>query len=113
MPLPLFDKDQFLKSLANDEELAGELLAAFLEDSPVRRDSLGEALDANDAVAASKLAHSLKGMCGVVRAQALVDAALTMEHNAKTGNLDKVREQYATFVKLMEQAHQEMANFPS
>ncbi len=111
MPDSLFDAQKFLQSLANDEELARELLAAFMEDSPARRDSLKEALDADDAESASKLAHSLKGMCGVVRAQTLVDLALSMEHQSKNGDLDQVRELYATFVETLDLAHAEMKGF--
>lgn len=106
-----FNLQQFLQSLANDEELGRELLAAFMEDSPVRKDSLGAALDAGDADSASKLAHSLKGMCGVVRANVLVDAALSMEHTAKNGELEKTRETYAEFVKMMEQVHAEIQSY--
>ncbi len=113
MSQPLFDSQQFLQSLANDEELAQELLAAFMEDSPIRRDSLGEALEAGDAEAASKFAHSLKGMCGVVRSQSLVDLALSMEHMSKAGDLDKTKEIYTQFVDMLSEAHVEMRSFSS
>lgn len=108
---PVFNLQQFLQSLAGDKELAQELLGAFMEDSPVRVASLGEALDGNDAATSAKLAHSLKGMCGVVRTDDLVSLALSMEHAAQTGDLDKVREWYAEFVRVMEQAHAEMQAF--
>lgn len=112
MPEQLFDAQKFLQSLANDEELASELLAAFKEDSPARRDSLGQALEAGDVEKVSKLAHSLKGMCGVVRAQPLVELALSMEHLSKGGDLDKVRELFAAFVEKLDKAHAEMEAFP-
>lgn len=107
----IFNKQQFLQSLAEDEELARELLAAFMEDSPVRSASLGEALNADDAGAAAKLAHSLKGMCGVVRADDLVSLALAMEDSAKRGDLDKTKEQYAVFTEMLDTAHTEMRLF--
>lgn len=107
----IFDSTLFLQSLAGDQELAQELLAAFMEDSPVRSASLDEALKADDANGASRLAHSLKGMCGVVRAEELVKLALTMEASAKNGELDKTREQYTTFVDLLTKAHDEMNAF--
>lgn len=111
MPDVLFDSQKFLQSLANDEELAAELLAAFMEDSPSRTASLKEALATNDEEASSKLAHSLKGMCGVVRAQPLVEMALTMEQASKAGDLDKVREVFAKFTELLDKAHAEMKDF--
>jgi len=99
----LFNETQFLVSLAGDEELARELLVAFLQDSPQRTSELRKAIDAGDASAASKLAHSLKGMCGVVRAERLSELALSMEHLAKDGSLDQVRQDFALFTS----AHQE------
>lgn len=107
----LFDSQKFLHSLANDQELARELLDAFLEDSPIRSTSLGDALKDDDASTASKLAHSLKGMCGVVRTDSLVNLALLMENSAKNGELDKTRDQYAEFSQQLTSAHSEIHKF--
>lgn len=101
----------FLQSLAGDEELARELLAAFMEDSPKRSASLGEALDAGDANEASRLAHSLKGMCGVVRSDDLVTLALNMEHAAKNGDLEKTRKQHTKFVETLKLVHAEINTY--
>jgi len=109
----LFDSQRFLQSLAGDKELAQELLAAFMEDSPERASSLKEALDSGDAEEASKLAHSLKGMCGVVRAEPLVNLAISMEHGSKNGDLNKIKEQFDNFSKLLDAAHDEMRQFMS
>lgn len=108
---PIFNLQQFLQSLAGDEELARELLGAFMEDSPVRSASLNDALVADDAGNAARLAHSLKGMCGVVRAEDLVNLALSMENSAKTGNLDMTKKQYGQFKDMLAAAHQEMNSF--
>jgi HPt (histidine-containing phosphotransfer) domain-containing protein len=111
MTQPLFDSSAFLTSLADDRELAEELLSAFLEDSPVRHESLGRALDDDDGDEASKLAHSLKGMCGVVRAEKLVTLALNMEHAAKEGDLALTRELYAQFTETLAAVSQEIKRF--
>lgn len=111
MTQPIFNRENFLQSLAGDKELADELLTAFMEDSPVRAASLSEALDADNAGEASRLAHSLKGMCGVVRAEALVGLALSMENSAKDGKLDATREEFDQFSKMLITAHQEMQSF--
>lgn len=107
----IFDSQRFLQSLADDMELARELLAAFLEDSPVRKKSLDEALQAGDTDTASRMAHSLKGMCGVIRAEQLVNIALNMEHAAKNGELDKTRELYTHFDDKLSKAHLEIHAF--
>ena len=111
MTQAIFDSSAFLKSLADDRELAEELLSAFLEDSPARHESLGQALAGDKADEASKLAHSLKGMCGVVRAEALVSLALNMEHSAKDGDLVRTRELYARFTEVLAEAHDEIKQF--
>ncbi|MBI9078567.1 MAG: Hpt domain-containing protein [Pseudodesulfovibrio sp.] len=107
----LFDSQRFLQSLADDHELAMELLVAFVEDSSERSLSLKQALESGDSCTAMKLAHSLKGMCGVVRASALVDLSFLMEDAAKKGDLDKVREQYGIFAGVLEKALGEMRQF--
>lgn len=107
----IFDEKQFLQSLADDRELALELLGAFMDDSPARSSSLEEALENGDANNAARLAHSLKGMCGVVRAEDLVNLSLSMENAAKGGDLDKTKELYARFKPMLTAAHVEMQTF--
>ncbi len=111
MTQSIFDSERFLQSLAGDMELAQELLAAFMEDSPERTDSLGEALDSGDLATAAKLSHSLKGMCGVVRTDDLVHRALLMENTAKTGDLEKLKKQYVEFAAGLAAAHEAMRLF--
>ena len=111
MTLALFDIRKFLESLANDEELGRELVDAFLEDGPRRMAALTQALSVGDAAATSKLAHSLKGMCGVVRSDELSRLALEMEHLAREGRLDAVRERFARFEDLLARLMEEMARF--
>ena len=100
----LFNEEHFLASLAEDKELAQELLAAFLLDSPKRTAELRNAIAADDALTSSKLAHSLKGMCGVVRAERLSDLALAMEHLAKNGDMVEVKKQFDLFTQSFDQA---------
>ncbi|QGY39727.1 Hpt domain-containing protein [Pseudodesulfovibrio cashew] len=111
MTQSIFDLKNFLRSLADDDELARELLAAFMEDSPVRTASLREALANDDAGEAAKMAHSLKGMCGVIRSDALVSLALAMEISAKDENLDATREHFSRFSDLLDTAHDEMNDY--
>ncbi|WP_419785938.1 Hpt domain-containing protein [Pseudodesulfovibrio sp.] len=111
MTQSIFDSQTFLKSLANDRELAMELLAAFMEDSPERHSQLGEALAEQDGDTASKRAHSLKGMCGVVRTGPLVELALGMERSAKEGDLAETGKLYDQFSDLLVAAHEEIKTF--
>lgn len=107
----LFDKSRFLASLAEDDELARELLEAFLEDGPARIAGIRQALEMDDAGAVSTLAHSLKGMCGVVRAEALSQLAFSMELAGRDGKLDVVREQFVEFESMLDQAVEQMKEY--
>jgi HPt (histidine-containing phosphotransfer) domain-containing protein len=111
MTRDLFDTDQFMESLAQDRELAQELIDAFLEDCPRRVGELSEALEGEDVALATKLAHSLKGMCGVVRAGVLVRLALEMEYAGRNGNLDLMRDRFAAFSDKLERVEKLMARF--
>ncbi|MUM77273.1 Hpt domain-containing protein [Pseudodesulfovibrio sp. F-1] len=108
---PLFDEQRFVQSLAGDMELAAELVNAFLEDSPERSESLAAALEQGDMDQASKLAHSLKGMCGVVRSTVNAGLALSMEEAAKDGDLGTTRRLYADFVESLDTARLAMREF--
>ncbi|MGE4422630.1 MAG: Hpt domain-containing protein [Pseudodesulfovibrio sp.] len=111
MTRDLFDTDQFLASLAYDRELAVELIDAFLEDCPRRVAELTKALDGGDIVQGTKLAHSLKGMCGVVRADVLGRLALEMEHAGRNGNLELVRDRLGMFTGNLDQVRDLMVLF--
>lgn len=113
MTRDLFDAKQFMASIAYDDELAVELVDAFLEDAPRRVRGLDAALDAGDMPSAAKLAHSLKGMCGVVRSDTLSRMALEMEYAARDGRTDTVREKFADFVDSLEAAAGLMTAFKS
>ena len=104
MTIALFNEAKYLSSLADDEELAHELLDAFFDDSPKRIANLQKAIAAGDASTASKLAHSLKGMCGVVRAERLSELAFDMERLAKDGHMDKVETRFDAFTESHKQA---------
>eukprot|EP00831_Metopus_contortus_P041639 TRINITY_DN32714_c0_g1_i1.p4 TRINITY_DN32714_c0_g1~~TRINITY_DN32714_c0_g1_i1.p4 ORF type:complete len:132 (-),score=28.92 TRINITY_DN32714_c0_g1_i1:47-442(-) len=111
MTRKLFDVPQFMASLAEDEELARELIAAFLEDGPKRVVALSDALAAEDAEGVSRLAHSLKGMCGVVHAGSLAEMALNMEYASRGGDLTVVRERFDELKTLFEQVSARMQQY--
>ncbi|WP_018125875.1 Hpt domain-containing protein [Desulfovibrio oxyclinae] len=109
--MTFFDSEYFLGSLGGDSELAAELLDAYLEDSPKRRDTLAQAVETGDMDGAAKAAHSLKGMSGVVRATRLSEMALSIEMAAKEGREDYLREQFEQFDSSFADAIGEMRDF--
>jgi len=113
MSLKLFDQSEFMASLVYDKGLAKELLEAFLEDGPQRMAGLSEALENGDALQTSKLAHSLKGMCGVVHAESLANMALEVEYAAREGNLIKVVDKHGELKDVFDQLVDRMQAFLS
>ena len=111
MDKELFDADRFLRSLANDPVLAKELLQAWLDDCPERSGALKSAIQEGDTAAASKLAHSIKGMCGVVRSTTLADMAFGMEQAGKEDDLATLTRFFSLFESSMVQAQAAMHAF--
>jgi len=78
-----------------DEEIYREIahyFAGHLEES--LRD-LGEALDRADTESAGRFAHSMKGNCATVGAEAMRENCLTLEQLCRSGALEAARAQYA------------------
>lgn len=93
----VFNPELLLEKLEGDKELACELLEAFSEDAPMRMAALEQAVIDGDGEAACEAAHSLKGMCGVLRVQPLVNLALSMERAGRDDNIEKVQSALGTF----------------
>ena len=86
----VFDSQRLMESVADDAELASELLQAYLEDAPQRMSALRQGLEQESLDQVVRSAHSLKGMSGVIRAPGLVERALNMEMKARAEDRDGV-----------------------
>ncbi|MHA7853154.1 Hpt domain-containing protein [Marinobacter shengliensis] len=64
------------------------LIQTYLADSRTRLDSLRQALEAGDADAFAKTAHSFKGSCINIGAPCLGALCMEAEQAGKAGNLD-------------------------
>ncbi|HVZ16493.1 MAG TPA: response regulator, partial [Terriglobales bacterium] len=89
---PAFAENELLSRLLDDRPLASEIIRGFLADCPVQLSLLRERLEAGDKEGARRQAHSVKGAAGTVAATRLRAVALEMEHAAKLGDLDTVRD---------------------
>lgn len=78
---------QLLESAGDDEELARELRAQFLESADEAWDRVQSAFEAGDVRGVEMAAHSLKGSCWVVGAEALGAALQELESGAKSGSV--------------------------
>jgi CheY-like chemotaxis protein/HPt (histidine-containing phosphotransfer) domain-containing protein len=86
----VFDRAGMLGRLLNDENLAQEVMATFLDDTPRQIQALRGYLDAWDAAGAERQAHTLKGASANVGGEALHALALEMEKAGKAGDLGSV-----------------------
>lgn len=89
---PAFAENELLSRLLDDRPLASEIIRGFLADCPVQLARLCERLDAGDEEGARRQAHKIKGAASTVAAKSLRALAVEMEHAAKLGDLDAVRD---------------------
>jgi len=91
----VFDRAQADEATGGDDELLKEIVAIFLEDCPGMVEALGQAIDAEDAEAARRAAHTLKGSVSVLGAKALAAAAKEAEDQARTGDIEAAATAFA------------------
>lgn len=90
--------DSLLESFGGDKEFLGEMLDAFFEDSPRQLEAAQAGLDAGDAEAVRRAAHSMKSSCANFGALTLSAQCRELEMLARTGSLEGGAEQLARIV---------------
>jgi CheY-like chemotaxis protein/HPt (histidine-containing phosphotransfer) domain-containing protein len=83
---PVFDREQ-LWSSCEDEETVCEVVADFLAVTPVGIARLDKAVATGDRTGIQYEAHTLKGSCRTVGAEALAHLCEQIEHHAHRGEL--------------------------
>jgi PAS domain S-box-containing protein len=101
----VFDRAGLLERLMEDEQLAGIVLGGFLEDIPHQIELLGEFLDREDAHAAHRQAHSIKGAAANVGGERLRQCALQLEKAAQREDLQTVRDGLPALKEEFERLH--------
>jgi len=86
------DWDALLNAVADDRELADEIIRGFLPESYRLVDQLREALSADDAAVARVASHTLKGSLRCLGAAAGVDLAWRLEDYCRDNSLAEARE---------------------
>ena len=79
-----------LARMLDDEDLAKQIAAAFLDDTPRQIEALRRYLDAWDAPGAERQAHTIEGASSNVGGEALRAVAFEMEQAGQTGDLAAV-----------------------
>jgi len=87
--VPVFDKEELLDRVGQDEMLCQRVMQVFLNTMPKDMDTLKTALDENNAEQTNLTAHAIKGMSANVAAQRLKAIASEMEEAGEKKDLKK------------------------
>jgi HPt (histidine-containing phosphotransfer) domain-containing protein len=83
-----FDRREVIERFGGDEELFRSVAAMFVQDSAGYRQALQAAVDAGDADALAREAHTVKGLLSTFSCEASAMLARDVELMAKEGRLD-------------------------
>lgn len=98
----IFDRAQLLERFGNDEELAGIILDAFLQEAPGLVEELKALVPGEDHESIRACAHALKGSAANVNAEQLTDTAFTLEKLAGQGDISSASSTAPQLVERME-----------
>jgi two-component system sensor histidine kinase/response regulator len=88
---PSIDGAALLADFGGNSALMADVIRVFLSDAPAQVETLRAAVAANDAGAIAAAAHALRGSVGLFSKGAAYEAARTLEHAARAGELADVR----------------------
>lgn len=106
---PVWNADVALKRMGNDSAILISMVDYFAEDWPDLMQKLQAALDANAAEEATRLAHSLKGLCSTFEATTTVDRAQRIETLCRYGDVSKAMSLLPTFQSELKQLSEALA----
>ena len=93
---PPVDDTALLADFDGSRELLAEVIEVFVSDAPDTLERLRRAVEARDTPGIARAAHALKGSIGIFTRGAAFEAARTLEHLAKQGDLTGVDACHAT-----------------
>lgn len=88
----ILNREELMSRVGGDQELVEILASAFRDDAPRHVAAFSNALAANDAQAAKKVAHTIKGCAGNLAGNRLRDYARTLELSVSSGSLDEAKQ---------------------
>ena len=106
---PAIDLTQLQANCGGDQELLREIVAVFLDDSPRLLSEIRQAIQENNSRRLQLAAHTLKGAASNFGAAVAVGAALTLEHQGRTGEMAGARAAYPALEQAIEQLRHELA----
>ena len=100
---PVIDVDALLAGVGGDRKLLTKLTGLFLEDLPLIRSRIKQALDKRNARELAQGAHALKGSVGMFSTKGAFEAARALEAMGKKGNLARGMKAYGVLEKQLAQ----------
>jgi len=88
--LPIFDREELLQRVMDDEALLTDVLRTFLEEIPERMEGLEQALAAQDLAAVQRQAHTIKGTSANLAAGRVQRAAEALETAVREQDLQSI-----------------------
>jgi CheY-like chemotaxis protein/HPt (histidine-containing phosphotransfer) domain-containing protein len=82
-PMPIWDREEMLNRMMQDEDLAQEIVEEFLLETPSLIEALKLNFTSGDMAGIAREAHTIKGVASAMSAEQLRDAALQIEQLAK------------------------------
>jgi CheY-like chemotaxis protein/HPt (histidine-containing phosphotransfer) domain-containing protein len=110
---PAFDAADVLARVEGDRSLLAELVAIFLEESPLRLAEIRRCLASGDAKGVERAAHTLRGSVGSLGARAAAQAALALEIKGRDGALAGADVEFAELEREMGRLESDLAQFSS
>ena len=89
-----YDRDVLMERMESDVELIRSLVAVFEADRPMLLSDVATALEADDADALERAAHTLKGAVGVFGAEPSRARAERIERMGRDGVVGEARQEY-------------------
>ena len=108
---PCCDPQAAMARLGGDEQLYGEVVGRFLEESQETLDRLGAAIGAANADQVHRIAHGLKGLAAMCGCMAVALAAAELEQQGRQQQLDKAPAGLAKLQRVMQRTRQELAPY--
>jgi signal transduction histidine kinase/DNA-binding response OmpR family regulator len=96
---PAIDRNDLLRRLYGDEQLASDIVRLFVGECPTMVDAVGSALASRDVEEVRRAAHTLKGSASTAAAHGVADAARRLERLAAEGRLDALDDAWAHLSK--------------
>ena len=102
----VFDMDRALERVDGDQELLDDLARIYLNESSELSIAISQAMQQNDIIAATKVAHTLKGASSNFCAQAIFDAAWHFEQLQPSNSPEEIGLAYGTLLQELERLSQ-------